>query len=76
MKTHINDLKSLRDSTPIGAEITFKISKAKGNGEFARYKEPKRYTIKGIVTKKYDHIFYLDDGKCYQWVDYLIGRRK
>ena len=75
MHTHLNDLKALRDSTNIGDEIRFKVAKNDCDKPTI-YTSARNHTIRGRVVKKYDRIFYLDDGKCYQWVDYLIGRVK
>ena len=36
-------------------------------------KKPAKYKVEGTVTAVYPHIFFLDDGKCYQWTDYLLG---
>ena len=29
--------------------------------------------IEGIVSKKYEHIFMLDNGRTYSWIDYITG---
>lgn len=29
--------------------------------------------IEGTVTKKYEHIFMLDNGRTYSWIDYITG---
>ncbi len=29
--------------------------------------------ITGIVDKVYDNIFLLEDGRCFTWIDYILG---
>lgn len=46
-------------------------------GDIVSFTQPSTYgrrkTIKGTVTNKYEHIFMLDNGRSYQYVDYLTG---
>lgn len=65
------DVAKLRDSTPIGSEIEFKIKINSGQDHFNRvsYK-----TIRGVVTAKYDHVFVLDNKHTYDWKQYLLGK--
>lgn len=32
--------------------------------------------IEGIVSKKYRHIFMLEDGRTFRWIDYITGSSK
>lgn len=65
----VEDVDKLRDSTPIGSEIKFKMT-------LQTYSSApiNRTVISGIVTAKYDHVFVLDDEYTYDWKQYLLGK--
>lgn len=29
--------------------------------------------VEGVITKKYEYIFMLDNGRTYSWIEYIIG---
>lgn len=63
----VKQIKFLRDITFIGEEIEF-------NNEYFKTNIPDESNIvRGCVTAKYPNIFYLEDGRCFTWVDYILG---
>lgn len=67
-KYDVERLEKLKDETEVGSYIKFHTTTMiLETGNF------KTANVSGIVTEKYPHIFKLDDGRYYQWVDYLIG---
>lgn len=67
-KYDVYKLEELKDSTSVGDYIKFHTTiMVLETGNF------KTTDVSGIVTEKYPHIFKLNDGRYYQWVDYLIG---
>ncbi len=67
----VEDVKKLRDNTRIGTEIEF-YTERYTEGLKANMKR----IIKGKVIRKYSHVFELDTGETFAWVDYLLGKRK
>lgn len=65
-------VENLRDNTPVGSFIKFKRTRKYGESE--RQCLRTFDDIHGIVTTKYSHIFVLDDGRTYSWVDYILGK--
>lgn len=68
---YIEDVHALRDATAIGQTIKFKTD---------RYfrKNDKNVGMERIITgkvvEKYPHVFKLDTGYIYSWVDYILGK--
>lgn len=63
----MDDLEKLKNKTPIDGFVAFTIPIWDGI-------KKDEILVYGTVKKKYPHIFMLDDGKTYQWSDYLIGK--
>lgn len=42
-------------------------------GDVITFTDDDQNSINGVVTKKYPHIFFMDNGRNYTWVQYLIG---
>ncbi len=59
----IADAENARNELKVGDLISFT--------QLGRY--GRRKTTKGLITDKFEHIFVLDNGKSYQYVDYVIG---
>ena len=67
-KYDVDKLEELKDKTDVGSYIKFHVSSMIfETGKF------KTKDVSGFVEEKYPHIFKLDNGRYYQWVDYLIG---
>lgn len=67
-KYDVDKLEELKDKTEIGSYIKFHASSMIfETGKF------KTKDVSGFVEEKYPYIFKLDNGRYYQWVDYLIG---
>lgn len=67
-KHDIYKLEDLKNRTEVGSYIKFFTSTMiMETGKF------KTREVSGIVEEKYPYIFKLDDGKYYQWVDYMLG---
>lgn len=63
----VKQIKFLRDITFIGEEIEFNNSYFKNNNSI------ESNMVRGHVKAKYQNIFYLDDGRCFTWIDYITG---
>lgn len=64
----VDSLEELKEKTQVGQFIGFYVSVMEITGHFHMDKKT------GFVTEKYPFIFRLDDGRTYQWADYLIGK--
>ena len=68
---HIVDVEKLRDKTKIGETIKFKIYR----NYYFLDDAVVSGIVKGKVIAKYPHVFELDDGSTYSWVDYMLGKQ-
>ncbi len=70
---HLEDIDRIRQETPLGSTISFKIKRKPRRDDTWDEK-----TVFGVVTAKYPRIFLLKDAygheETYSWTDYLIGR--
>lgn len=55
----LGQIELCKNSTSVGDVITFT--------------DDDQNSINGVVTKKYPHIFFMDNGRNYTWVQYLMG---
>lgn len=58
-----DDIENAKDELKVGDMVSFTQPSSYG----------RRKTIKGTITDKYEHIFMLDNGRSYQYVDYVTG---
>ena len=68
----VDDIDRLRDNTPIGSIIEFRVEDSVATDKGGQKKIQK--TIKGKVTAKFPHVFVLDKKCTYTWKDYLMGK--
>lgn len=71
---YLKDIYRLRDNTEIGDSIGF-WSDRYFRTEASGYQGEKR-VVRGKIAAKYPHVFMLEDGSTYSWVDYMLGRQK
>lgn len=74
---HIDDVKHLRNTTPVGATVRFAIRRCEGynNGSVGISWADKDRIVEGTIIKKFPFIFMLDNGRTYSWVDLLLGKQ-
>ena len=70
----LSEIHELRDSTEIGETIKFRSDRYYEVALSGWIGKPKIITSK--VIEKYPHVFKLENGEIYTWVDYMLGKQR
>lgn len=66
----IHDVRALRNRTPIGTKVKFRIKNSETDDG---RRVQKANVITGVVTGKFPHVVVLDGKYTYTWKDMLLG---
>lgn len=69
----LKNIHMLRDRTKIGETIKFRSDRYYEEGLSGNEGKPRVITSK--VVAKYPHVFELENGETYTWVDYMLGKQ-
>jgi len=70
----VAEIERLRDEIKIGETLKFWSDRYYEVGLSGEIGDSR--IVEGKVIAKYPHVFVLEDGHTYTWVDYILGRQK